>query len=268
MKRLALFAILAGLVAASHDAVRKQFDRLGSVMWETDILTTADFERQELEHRFDKFVAKRDPSIRIINVTLADATSSSILSQVGYREVTYELWRPLYDEYIKTDHPFGELVVLGDNAAMRVRDNRGQQSLKVLHGKNPYVLTACGEQLSLVNLAVSKSLRANGQNQWYASVHLFLTTNGPVDERTAECALEEFHRLTSVGDILISLRRDPWFIRYSDFPIAPPFLTTVKPPTSEQFKEAPWSECFLSEEKTHCQHWKGQPSQTDNPPKQ
>lgn len=126
------------------------------------LLPTKDFIDDTVQMQFRQILSTKNRDTKILFVEALDNENSSNLSEMGVDGATYEFWEVLYSDYKSVIPPFAELLVIGENAAMRLRDNRGKISIKVLEGDNPYDVRACGESFALAHLTV-KTLHSEGK---------------------------------------------------------------------------------------------------------
>lgn len=216
------------------------------------VLPTSDFEITQTEKRLQEFLAKRSPTNRLLLVEAMDREKSSALSAIGFTDVTYGLWKLLFSEYEQGIPPFAELIGLNGNVAMRVRDIDGRVTVKVLEGRSPYEISGCGASLSLLHIGITQTKSAANLQESLTNVHFFVLSQGAVEESIAHCALRKIEDLKLTKSLAVSLRRDPWFIEDSDYPVVLPFLTSAYGPSKEEYETAPQWRCSSYEGKTIC----------------
>lgn len=218
--------------------------RRESVEWRKFLLPSEEFKTHSVEMRFRRILSAKDPTTKILQVVLMDRPESLSLSEHGYNDISYNLWKLLFGDYQNGIPPFAELLAIGDRAAMRIRDDQGRVLLKVLKGGNPYEITACAQRMSLMHLDIERTDNAITQNPTGVAppLNFFLVAQVAIDEGTARCAFDELRERTVGHNINVYVRNDPWFLQHSDYPVVSPFLVDVKPPTQQEYEEAiEWS---------------------------
>lgn len=214
------------------------------------ILPTATFHETDIEGKFRQILSKEPVDEAILLVEAFDSKNSWNLGAMGVDGAAYETWRAFYEDYEQEIPPAAEMLKIRGDVAMRLRDDKGNVSLKVLEGENPYNLSECRVPLALAHMSIA---RANLPG-FAHTLHLFLTTDGPIDEAVARCAFEELERRVSLPNtnMDLSIRHSPWFVVDSDYPVVLPFIKENKPPTKQEYEEALEWDCSNYDRSVHC----------------
>lgn len=224
------------------------------------ILPSENFDQKEMERLFRSILLERKSVTEVLLVEAMDNPQSVSLSASGYTDMTYPMWKTLFSPYEKTIPPFAELLAIGTNAAMRLRDYRGQVSFALLSGQNPYDVPGCGKNLHIAHALIRRAGNPANPAKWSAYLHVNIISSGLFDENTARCALNAVRSETAVARVEVSIRNDPWFIKDSDFPIVSPFLHNDKPPTEGEYENAAEWSCGVVKNEIFCSgHSAGKP---------
>jgi len=219
------------------------------------VLPATEFDSAKIENRFRELLERKKPSTRLLKVQAMDREKSAELDAIGFTDITYGLWRLLFSDYETEIPPFAELIAFDGGAGMRFRDASGRIVVKVLGGRNPYEMQECGTTLSLLHVGISKSIKSRQRAESTNGVHFFYLSGEPVTETVAKCALRSVQGLQFSADVAVSVRKDPWFIQHSDFPVVSPFLSNQNPPTKQQYEEGPEWRCSLLGQRRLCSGW-------------
>jgi hypothetical protein len=214
------------------------------------ILPTATFDETDMEREFRQILSKEPVDEAILLVEAFDSEKSWNLSEMGVDGESYDGWKVFYDDYKDSIPSAAELLKIRRDVAMRLRDNKGNVSLKVLEGENPYDLPICGQAFALAHMSIA---RANLPG-FAHTLHFFLTTDSPIDETVAGCAFAELERRVSLPNtnVYLSIRHSPWFVVDSDYPVVLPFIKENKPPTKQEYEEALEWDCSNYDRGVHC----------------
>jgi len=218
----------------------------GTVLWNNLVKPTSEFHQDQLETLFREILSKAAANTSVIHVEVMDDPESYVLTAMWRDELNYEVWRNMFSDYEKRIPPMAEILAIGKNAAMRIRDEQGNVSTKVLQGSDPYVFHACGEDLSLIHLGMHEPLRPPNYEKSYVSLHFFFVVTVQPDEKLTRCVVKEVRRLSNISDVNVNIRTDPWFIDESLFPVISPFLSEIRPPSKDEYESAPQWHCGVA----------------------
>ena len=214
------------------------------------VLPASDFTEPSIRGEFLRSLSQRTDNTGILLIDAVDNLKFGNLSEMGIDDATYGSWRGLYSDYENGIPPFAELLAIGQNAAMRLRDNSGRVSLSVLEGQNPYDVRACGQYFSLAHLAVRH--QANMISTFSDGLHFFLITTGTINEELTRCAREELQSSAPKMNVSVSIRNDRWFLLDPDYPVVLPFITDNSPPTEQDYERATYWECEPIKSRVIC----------------
>jgi hypothetical protein len=240
--------ILGGALVALDPLERAGHDREPTAERQQILLPTARFNEADMEMQFRGILSGKSPEGGTLLVEALDRENSAVLFEMGVNDASYALWETLYSDYKDNIPPVAELLKMGRNAAMRLRDQEGRVWLKVLEGESPYDLHFCGRSFALAHLSINTGIATNRS----PDLHFFLTTDQAIDERIARCARGELQRLVSVPTVDVSIRNDAWFLLDPDYPVVLPFLKENRPPTKEEYEAAQEWSCGQYEGQVFC----------------
>jgi len=216
------------------------------------ILPTTEFEQSKIESRFEGYLAASSPDTRFLLIRAIDREQSFQLAEIGFTDVTYGLWRLLFSDYERQIPPFAELLQINGNVGIRLRDREGRITTKVLRGRNPYAITGCGTAFPVLHVSLTTTRDLEDPQRSSSNLHFFVLSDSAVNQEIARCVLTKVRELGLGGNLAVSIRKDPWFIQDSDYPVVLPFLESIQPPSKEQYEKALQSYCGLYEGKVIC----------------
>jgi hypothetical protein len=229
-----------------------------SAFYKRAVVSPTKFEVQSLEREFRQFLANKDKAIKVAKIEIFTCPESA--DRGGTKpllHVSYEFWEFLYSSRRCVHDPAAELLLLGVNSAMRVRDSNDELIYRTLQGENPYVLEVDNKKLELVHLSLYPLGKLNGSKKDAREPGLafFFKSEPPVEEQIARSALSALAKEIPEAHLSVLIRSDAWFISDPDFPIAPKFLRSDQLPPSkiEYERGAQWT-CVAGRhaEKIHC----------------
>jgi hypothetical protein len=253
MRTLFVFVLLtaASTLIVKHEPV-------GSVEEATFLLTQivivpqSEFTVPKLKERFDEILLAQSGKARVLIVE-AYCDKQAISKSIKYgTDVNYETWMNWYREYkIPTT---AELLRIGPNAAMRVRDSAGNVASLVLSGSDPYTFQANGVEFHLLHVIASDSARLDDFKapDLVSTLNFFMLAKGDLNESVLKAAAENLENSTGAPQITVAIRRDPWFVSSVYFPIVSPFWDGGKPPTQHEYESSPEWYCHATPGKAHC----------------
>jgi len=243
------------LLAQDSDNEVIHDQRWPSVAAQTLVIRVSDFDVQKLERRFRAILQRTNSEIHVLRVEVFTDRQEAISGNCKCStDVTYVLWRSLFRDYESHIIPSAELLMIDGSAAMRVREASGRVVTKILQGSDPYLLKLTGSELEILHMAVVPAEDSFQNQAGKTSVRLdfFLLASAPFDESTAGTATQRLREATGIEEITLAIRSDPWFIVEDTFPVAPRYVTDLRPPTKEQYEEAPQYTCVADAKHINC----------------
>jgi hypothetical protein len=147
-------------------------------------------------------------------------------------DLTYGYWRRLYEAQRGLQNELAEMISIGTNAVLRMRDAGGKVSRRVLAGRDPLQLEVQGDRLEIVYFGFS----APGP-YILQCVDVYIRTDASL--RT-EVGLELLGALRPIFpdlEVSVSLRNDAWFILEPSYPFYNPLIEDQQPPTEEEYRK-------------------------------
>lgn len=255
MKPFYLYCLLVLLGFSIQQNVSGADLREGPVERRQLLIPTGDFGLSEMENRFRQLWAAKDAGVQILQIDAMDRPESISLSENGYNDISYELWQALLEQYKEKIPPYAELLSIGKDVGMRIRDWNGQVFLKVLAGDNPYDLEACGKHLQVGHVSIRQTgalEKGHISDRTRLYIHFFLIVKETPDRHIVECALAQLRKKTGLTSLSVSVRSDPWFLQNSDYPVISPFLVNPEPPTRDGYESGTQWDCTFQAGKTNC----------------
>lgn len=223
------------------------------------VIPKVDFTQAKLEARFRKTLSDLDRSVRLLHLEVFIDRREAVSGNIKLRsDVNYDVWKNLYQEYRQKVPPSAELLMINENAAMRIRSRDGKVTTTVLRGTNPFILQIPGAEFHLVYLVGRyetswKGLKSKSLEKTQA-VRYYLVSSQSIDLGLAKSITEQLRKQTGFGDVYVDVRPDPWFITDSDYPVVPPYVERSVPPTETQFRETPTVSCVADDQEIECFH--------------
>ena len=153
-------------------------------------------------------------------------------------QITYDHWRGLYDSAANSPNEIAEMISIGADAVLRMRDANGNINRRLLAGKDPLHIEVQGDQFDVVYLAFSGSgpyalhrvdayIRASAKLKAEVGLQLL---------RVLQSKLQEL-------EVSVSVRNDAWFIHEPTYPFFNPFTEALTPPTAEEYDRTKTLRC-------------------------
>lgn len=187
---------------------------------------------------------KRKPKPNFIMLHVYGETGGDPLPQPAHGR-TYDYWRGIYDQTPKVNE-IAEMIAIGSNAVVRMREASGRVVRRVLSGQDPLQIDVRGEQYEILHIGFT-----NPSPYILQRADVFIQTGAFLQK---EMGLELLRILKPVfADIEVSvyIRNDPWFINASNYPFFNPLIGDRTPPSQEEYRATP----TLS-----CGYWTGLPT--------
>jgi hypothetical protein len=160
----------------------------------------------------------------------------------------YDTWLRLHNECARAGNEIGELVSIGRDAVLRVRDASGSVTREVLTGSDPLIFDTGGERYEVLYFAFS----APGP-YILQKVDVFLKTTATLSRESGMKLLQRFTPVFPDLKVNVYVRNDPWFIFEPNYPFLNPFVEGAIPPTFDQYEQG---------KTLRCGSWPGPPSCT------
>jgi len=152
--------------------------------------------------------------------------------------VTYDYWSRMYRSLSQSPNEIAEMISIGGNAVLRMRDGAGAIHRRVLAGRDPLQLEVEGDQFEVLYIAFSTPGPYILQR-----ADVYIRTDALLK---TEAGLELLRRLqTLFTDLEVSIfaRNDPWFIYEPTYPFVNPFVENQSPPTPEEYGKGQTLNC-------------------------
>ena len=137
-RTIAADSVLGELIQAG---MKQKTMRLGGTFSESNIERLA---RAELKKR---------PRVNFIKLTIFGEKAGTPLPKPDH--VSYDSWKGLYELAARSSNEIAEMISIGDNAVLRVRESNGKVTSKMLTGTNPLEVMISGDLYQIVYLALS-----------------------------------------------------------------------------------------------------------------
>lgn len=244
-------AVTLSLVAGSDELVLEH--RTAKVLWQKVVVPDSEFTLDSLKSRFERALQRESARFQVIKLEVFVDKQEALSNRKGATDVSYDSWEFLYRDYETKIPPSAELLMIRNNAAMRVRDQRGGVVSTVLRGKDPYTVWALGKKLALVHMAAYKGAPLRDQSKKFVDVlSFFLMADDDFDERAAKAITQGLIKETGIKEIQVVIRPDPWFISDDNFPVVSPYVRRTPPPSKVEYDKTPEWVCVADTRSIGC----------------
>jgi len=135
-----------------------------------------------------------------------------------------------------------EASKIGSAIVVRSSGHDCQRGTKLLRSAlSPLDFAVEGTRGEILDMSFSRPM--GEANEHRIRPELYVQTNGTVTVALAKALLSHIRDLTSVGEISVELRADPWFITECGFPTLYPFGDNRPIPTVEEFARTKYASC-------------------------
>lgn len=164
-----------------------------------------------------------------------------------FPHITYEHWRTLYDSQVSAPNELAEMISIGSDAVLRVRDGGGNVSRRVLAGKDPLQIEVQGYRFEIVYLAFSAPAPSVLQR-----VDIYIRTPAPLGSGAGMDLLRVLRPIFPDLDVTVYVRNDAWFIYEPSYPFLNPLIENSSPPGPEQYNKTQTLRCGNWSGSTSC----------------
>jgi len=240
--KLAL-CLMALAIGSSGDTLLRVVNREG--MRQKGIVVAAGSYTQAHIERLARAELALKPHVNFTQLWVYGAAGGAPLPKPPH--LTYEYWRGMYDAAVRSPNEIAELVSIGANAVLRVRDGVGKIHRQILVGEDPLAVEIDGDRLEVLYFAFSAARGYVSQR-----VDVYVRTRAPLE---AEVGLKLFQKLQVFFpglEVSIFIRNDPWFVYEPTYPFANPFVEDQHPPTAEEYPNGQTLRCGGTAGSSYC----------------
>lgn len=254
-----LLPVILAIIAAGATSKTKPIPQQQSskMMWGNLVVPEKEFTLPHLRQVFEEHIRKTPPSVNLLHINVSVEGREEIECTAKLRtDVSYEVWKSLYEDCKGRIPPSAEFLMLDGNSAMRMRKRDGHVVLIVLHGLNPFYVHSSAGDFYIVYLTsrVEQSAKSVPESKKSEPKNLtaYLTGLAPLDVKTGGNITKRLRSQIGVGELTVRISSNPWFIEDSDFPIVPTYVENAIPPAEVQFRREPQIYCLESESESNC----------------
>ena len=160
-------------------------------------------------------------------------------------EEIYRQWRLFYDDLAKKPLVAAEVIAVGDNVILRLRNSSGRITRRILQGHDPTQVSVGGvtfEILYLTGRRHSRFERCGHAGDIDPAV--YLKTSAVLSEELCQRVTSQLAAALGVKQMYAHFRNDHWFI-CSVFPVRFPFTSQETPPSEAEYYALPEFTCSL-----------------------
>jgi hypothetical protein len=159
---------------------------------------------------------------------------------------SFEYWRNFYNKLVNSPNEIAEMISIGNDAVLRVRNRSGHLTRRVLRGKDPLRLEEEEGDLELLHVAIDW-----GSPYRLSRVDIYARTGSTLGEDTGMRLWKKLRPLFPSFDLFLYIRNDGWFVYESSYPFVNPFEGESPPPSRERYNRT---------QTLSCGSWEGAPS--------
>jgi hypothetical protein len=146
--------------------------------------------------------------------------------------VSYESWQRTHDLALRTPNAMAEIISVGRNTVLRMRDKSGAIRRKVIAGADPLIVELGQEHLEIVYFSFSDARPFVSQR-----VNIFVQTAQPLNSNVGAALLRKLEPVFPSQEVSVAIRNDTWFIYEPGYPFLNPFVKKQDPPTEEAYEK-------------------------------
>lgn len=158
---------------------------------------------------------------------------------------TYEYWRGFYDSQSQLPNEIAEMVAIGKNAVLRMRDASGRVTRRVLAGRDPLLIGLQGTRFEIVHLAFSPA-----RPYIFQRASVYVRTAEPLETAPGLELLGILRPVFPDLEVSVYIRNDAWFIHEAGYPFFNPLVEDEIPPSPDEYRTPT----------LRCGHWTGAPA--------
>lgn len=186
---------------------------------------------------------RRRPRPNFISLHMYGANGAAPLPQPAHGR-TYGYWRSIYDQ-ARRSNEIAEMIAIGDNAVLRMRDANGNVTRRVLAGRDPLQIEVQGVHFEIVYFTFSVP-----KPYIFQSASIYVRTAAPLERVPSRELLSSLRPVFPDLGVSVHIRNDAWFINEPGYPFFNPFVEEQIPPSPENWKTPT----------LRCGYWTGSPS--------
>jgi len=137
----------------------------------------------------------------------------------------YQYWLDFYEKSRRLPNELAELVAVGNNAVLRVRDRTGAVSKRVLMGRDPLRFEILGQGFEVLHMEFIDTSPSSRQQR----VNIYLRTKAELKQQYGLRVLALIRNWFEELEVYAYIRNDGWFIYESGYPFANPFEENGEP---------------------------------------
>jgi len=226
-------------------------------MWGSLLIPETEFTIPHLRQVFEEDIRKVPPSVTLLHINVSVEGREGIECTAKLRtDVSYEVWKELYESCKDRIPPSAELLMLNGNSAVRMRQRDGHVVVTVLRGSNPFYVHIPAGDFYLVHLTSragqSTPSAPDSLSREPKKLTVYLTGSSPINVRTGEIIAKLLRSQIGVEELSVRISSNPWFVEDSDFPIVPTYIENAVPPKELQFRRLQQIYCEESESESNC----------------
>ena len=223
MKSTVLLVSLA--ISCAGDTVLREVNRAGmrqkSVAMDAGSFTLAHVER------FSRAELASKPRLNFIQLVMYGDKGGAPLPKPSH--LTYEHWRGLHDSLGRSPNEIAEMVAIGNDAVLRMREANGNIRRRVLTGKDPLRIEIDGAHFEIVYVAFTAPSASILQR-----ADVYVKTESELKVEAGLGLLGKLQPVFPDLELFLAIRNDAWFIYEPSYPFSNPFVEERNPPTAEE----------------------------------
>jgi hypothetical protein len=236
-----LFAVAMG---SSGETVLREVNRLG-MRQKIIALDAGEFKIAHIE-RLSRAELGSKPRTYFIQLVIYGDKGGAPLPKPSH--LAYDQWRRLHVSSSQYPNEMAEMIAIGNNAVLRVREASGNIiERRVLAGKDPLRIQFEGGYGDIVYLAVAAPSASRLQR-----ADIYVTTDQHLKPGMGLDLLRNFQPVFPEMDVYLAIRNDIWFVYEPNYPFSNPFLTELNPPNADEYASTRTLKCGRLSGATSC----------------
>lgn len=226
---------VCGSLAQTRGEILYELRRPGKLLIQTRIAPAASFNPATMKSLLARILHGESEKVTfpVVKIEVFPDREAAIGCAKGVVSIVYGYWRDRYDSYATRIPPSAQLVCIGGNSVVKLRDEFGTIHSEVIAGSDPTAVVIGDFRFFLANISCRPDTRS-GNIHNDLEVSFFFWTSDAYDESSVERLLGECMALTPMSHAFVVVEQSPWFIYESDAAILYPFWAGAATPPSEK----------------------------------
>ena len=226
--------LIALAMSSAGDTVLREVNRTG--MRQKGITVSAGSFTEAHIDRLARAELATKPHVKFTQLYVYGGKGGAPLPKPSH--VTYDHWRGLYGSSAQSPNEIAEIISIGRDAVLRMRDGASKIRRRVLAGRDALQMEIQGDHFEILYFAFSTPGPYILQR-----ADVYIRTDAPLKTETGLELLRSMQPVFPELEVSIFIRNDPWFIYEPTYPFVNPFIENQSPPSAEEYDKGRTLKC-------------------------